>query len=216
MRAIKIHHDSQRTPEWHQLREGKITASSIVDILGKETLATTKNAIENLAQLLAIETIYGQVEDTFVNYDMQRGIDNEPLAFDKLKQYLAEQFIDCEQIGFAELNEHIGASPDALCSNNMVGEIKCPNPKNYFKYVLKNEIPAKHYAQMQHQMLCTNSTGCYYVNYCVHYGKEYVSIQIVNRDEDMIRLIEERCEMVIKAKMQYIEKLQTIQQTNII
>jgi putative phage-type endonuclease len=213
---IKIYTYDQRTPEWYQVRQGKITASDIVNILGKETLATTKNAIDNLAQTLAIESIYGIIEDNFVSFDMQRGIDMEPSAFAVLKSYLGEQFIDCHQIGFAELNEHVGASPDAICSDNKVGEIKCPNAKNYFKYIIDGQVSPKHYAQMQHQMLCTNMDGAYYVNYCVHMGKEYTTIRIIERDAEMIELIKSRCEAVIELKLKYIDRLVSSGDFNVI
>lgn len=215
-KAIKIYTYQQRTPEWYQVRQGKITASDINNILGKETLATTKNAIDNLAQSLAIESIHGILEDTFVSFDMQRGIDMEPSAYAKLEQYLGEQFIECHQIGFAELNEHIGASPDALCGDNKVGEIKCPNPKNYFKYVIDGVINPKHYAQMQHQMLCTGTDGAYYLNYCVHNANEYITLRVVERDNEMISLIQSRCEAVIELKLKYIDLLTATDDFNVI
>ena len=84
----------QRSPEWYQIREGKITASPILNILGKESLETTKNAIENLAMVLAIESVYGMVESDYVSFDMQRGIDLEPFAFNRLESILNESYID--------------------------------------------------------------------------------------------------------------------------
>lgn len=213
---ITIYTYEQRSPEWYAVRQGKITASDINNILGKETLATTKNAIDNLAQSLAIESVHGITEDTFVSFDMQRGIDMEPSAFEVLKTYLGEQFIDLVQIGFAELNEHIGASPDGLANNNKTAEIKCPNAKNYFKYVINGEINPKHYAQMQHQMLCTGTDGAYYVNYCVHMAKEYSTIRLVKRDEAMIGLIKSRCEDVIALKLKYIDILNATGEFNLV
>ncbi len=215
LQEIKLFSYQQRSPEWYKVREGKITASDIVSILGKDTLATTKTAIDNLAMTLAIETIYSKIEDDYVSFDMQRGIDMEPAAYDILHDYLGEQFITCSQIGFAQLNEHVGASPDALCSNNRSGEIKCPNAANYFKYVLKGIISPKHYAQMQHQMLCTGTDASYYVNYCVHMGKEYTSIKVVERDNEMIELIKTRCEDVIEKKLAYIDVLKNTEPLNI-
>lgn len=204
---IKIYTYEQRSPEWYQVREGKITASPISNILGSLGHAKTKEAIENLAMKLAIESVHGMIEDNYVNFDMQRGIDNEPSAFSKLEDYLAGEFISINKIGFVEYSAHIGASPDGICDNNFNVEIKCPTPENYFKHILRGNIPPKYYAQMQHQMLCSNTDATYFVNYCVHRAKEYAKIEVVNRDNKMIDLILERCELVIKSKLEYIEKL---------
>ena len=209
---IKIYTYEQRSPEWYKVREGKITASDITSILGTIGNAKTLQAIDNKALELAIESVHGMIEDNYINFDMQRGIDNEPSAFDCLFDYLSLQFVNLSKIGFVELNEHIGASPDALASNNYNGEIKCPSPKNYFKFIAKGEIPQKYYDQMQHQMYCTNTDGTYFVNYCVHMNKEYVDIRIVPRDEKRIELIKDRCELVIKKKLEYIDILISKQQ----
>jgi putative phage-type endonuclease len=216
MQDYKLYYFEQRSPEWYKIREGKITASHIVNILGLITLAKTKDAIDNLAMKLAIESVYGMIEDNFVNFEMQRGIDNEPLAFDKLSEYLASDFIELNKIGFAEYNKHIGASPDGKASNNYNVETKCPNVGNYFKYVLTGEIDPKHYAQMQHQMMCTNTDATYYVNYCIHNAKEYCTIKVVNRDEKMIELIKTRCDLVIDSKLKYIDILNNTKQLNLI
>lgn len=207
MQEIKIYTYEQRSPEWYKVREAKITASDITSILGPIGNAKTQQAIDNKALELAIEAVHGMVEDNYINFDMQRGIDNEPSAFECLKEHLALNFIDLSKIGFVELNEHIGASPDGLASNNHNAEIKCPSPKNYFKFIAKGEISQKYFDQMQHQMLCTNTDGTYFVNYCVHMAKEYVDIRIVPRDEKRIELIKQRCELVIEKKLQYIDIL---------
>lgn len=207
LQEIKIYTYEQRSPEWYQLREGKITASDITSILGVISNAKTLQAIDNKALELAIESVHGMVEDNYINFDMQRGIDNEPSAFQCLKDHLALHFINVSEIGFAEINDHIGASPDGLTSNCHCVEIKCPSAKNYFKFIAKGEIPQKYYDQMQHQMLCTNTIGTYFVNYCVHMAKDYVDIRVVHRDEKRIELIKERCEKVIQRKLEYIDIL---------
>lgn len=204
---IKIYTYEQRSPEWYKVREGKITASPISNILGSISNAKTKDAIQNLAMKLAIESVHGMIEDNYINYDMQRGIDNEPSAFSILEDNLGREFVNVNKIGFVELSEHIGASPDGIADNNRNVEIKCPSPENYFKYILRGVIPDKYYAQMQHQMMCSNTEATYFVNYCIHRAKEYANIEVVQRDDVMIELIKSRCEMVIEEKLKYIDIL---------
>jgi putative phage-type endonuclease len=202
-----IHKFDQRTPEWFQVREGKITASPILSILGKDTLQKTKDAIDNLAMKLAIETVHGMIEDSYVSHDMQRGIDLEPFAFDKLKESLEVDFINLETVGFIEYNEHIGASPDGYIKRKKTVEIKCPNAENFFKLVICDKIDPKHIAQMQHQMFCAGVDGAIYYAYCIHNNQEFFYRKEIERSEDTTLLIKSRCEDVIGLKLKYIDKL---------
>ena len=68
----------QRSEEWRKQRHGKFSASEIHKLMGVRGLGETGKsyAIEK-----AIEELYGEVDENFVSYDMERGIELEPLAF---------------------------------------------------------------------------------------------------------------------------------------
>jgi len=91
---IKIYDFDQRSPEWYKIREGKVTGTSVVNILGKADVQKTKDAIDNLAMKLAIEVVFGMIESDYVDFDMQRGIDLEPSAIGLLADILSEDFIN--------------------------------------------------------------------------------------------------------------------------
>lgn len=194
----------QRSSEWFTQRYGKFTASEIYKILGIRGLGETG---KSYAIDKAIEQLYGEMEENFVSYDMQRGTDTEPLAFAKFKELKELDFLEVENCGFFEFEEHAGASPDGLVSDNAILEIKCPKSSTFFKLVATNEIDAKYYAQMQMQMLATNRIKAYFFNYLVHEGVEYHHEIIVNRDEVMIEKIKERLKEVIEIKLEYINKI---------
>jgi putative phage-type endonuclease len=204
-----IHKFEQRSQQWYDVRLGKITSTSISNVLGDINLKKTKQAIENLAINLAIEEMHKVCENDFVTTDMQRGIDHEPMAYTLVESYLSEQFIELEKIGFIEYSKHIGCSPDAKASNNYNVEIKCPSVKKFFKLTLTKEIDNDYYAQMQHQMMCGSFDATYFVNYLIYNGQEYSLIMVVDRDEKQIDLIKERCEIVIEKKLKYIETLKS-------
>jgi len=191
----------QRTESWLKDRYGKFTASEIVKILGARGLGETGKtyAIEK-----AIEELYGEFEEPFISYDMQNGINTEPLAFEKFKQLKGLEFLEVEKCGFFNFGEHAGASPDGLVSDNSVLEIKCPKSTTFFKLVATNEIDAKYYAQMQMQMLCTGANKAYFFNYLVHDGTEYYHEIIVKRDEVMIEKIKDRINEAVEIKTEYI------------
>ena len=191
----------QRTESWLKDRYGKFTASEIVKLLGIKGLGETGKsyAIEK-----AIEELYGEFEEPFISYDMQNGIDTEPLAFEKFKQLKGLEFLEVEKCGFFKFEEHAGASPDGLVSDNSILEIKCPKSTTFFKLVATNEIDAKYYAQMQMQMLCTEANKAYFFNYLVNDGTEYYHEIIVERDEVMIEKIKVRINEAVEIKTEYI------------
>lgn len=199
----------QRTNEWKSQRYGKFSASEIVKLLGARGLGETGKtyAIEK-----AIEELYGEFEEPFISYDMQNGIDTEPLAFAKFKDLKGLEFLEVETCGFFEYNKHAGASPDGLVSDNAVLEIKCPKSTTFFKLVATNEIDPKYYAQMQMQMLCTGRDKAYFFNYLIHEGTEYYHEIVVERDEAMIEKILERLKEAITIKEEYIKLIKTNKQ----
>lgn len=191
----------QRSEDWKKERYGCFSASEIYKLLGIKSLGETGKsyAIEK-----AIEELYGEMEENYVSFDMQNGIDTEPLAFAKFKHLKELEFLEVSNCSFFKFGEHAGASPDGLVSNNSVLEIKCPKSTTFFKLVATNEIDAKYYAQMQMQMLCTGAEKAYFFNYLIHEGTEYYHEIIVQRDEEMIEKIKYRLEQAIEIKTEYI------------
>jgi putative phage-type endonuclease len=199
----------QRTVDWKTQRYGKFSASEIVKILGARGLGETGKtyAIEK-----AIEQLYGEFEEPFISYDMQNGIDTEPLAFAKFKELKGLDFLEVTNCGFFEYEKHAGASPDGLVSDNAVLEIKCPKSTTFFKLVATGEIDPKYIAQMQMQMLCTETDKAYFFNYLIHDGVEYHHEIIVDRDEAMIEKIKERLAEAITIKEEYIKLIKSNKQ----
>lgn len=153
----------QGTPEWLDLRKGKVTASRVADIL-----ATTKSgpsaSRQNYLIELALQRVTGVVEPSYVNEAMQWGIDNEVLArvaYEVKTGNFVDQvpFIDHPSI------DNFGCSPDGLIGVEGLCEIKCPNSATHWSYIKANEPPNKYYIQMQAQMACTQSKWCDFVSF---------------------------------------------------
>lgn len=199
----------QRSEDWFKIREGRFTASNISRLLGKESLARTKQSIDTYAFEKALESIYGREEETYISEDMQRGINQEPLAFELFKQIKSYEFIDVSEVGFYPFGEHAGASPDGLLSDNSNLEIKCPRRNKFFKIVANgiSEVDKGYIAQMQMQMLCTETEKSHFLNYYIEDGLEYWHEIVIPRDEEMINLIKERIIMATEIKLNYIEKI---------
>jgi putative phage-type endonuclease len=198
----------QRTTDWHNARVGKFTASEIHKLMGLKGLGETG---KSYAFDKAVEELFGEVKDNYVSFDMNRGIELEPMAFSKFKDLKSLEFLEVEQCGFFSKDFH-GASPDGLVSDNAILEIKCPSATTFFKLVLDNEIDKRYYYQMQHQMLCTGRNKAYFFNYYIFDGIEYWHEIAVEQDEKVCDLIWDRILEANEIKQDYINKLKSNKQ----
>ena len=194
----------QRSEEWIKQRHGKFSASEIYKLMGIKGLGETGKsyAIEK-----AIEQLYGDVDENFVSYDMERGIELEPLAFAKFKDIMSLDFVNVYNCGFFNLLNDAGASPDGLVGVDAVLEIKCPKASTFFKLVATNEIDQKYFYQMQMQMICTGRDKAYFFNYIIIDGLEYWHTIEVERDATVCDKIIERIAEAMQIKEEYINKI---------
>jgi hypothetical protein len=123
------HSVPQRSPEWYALRAGRIGSSDagvISDLLksGKESAGR-----RDLRTQKALERITGSVlESSFVNADIQRGIDLEPDAILGYSMTTGQIVHPC---GYLTNGADLGYSPDGLIDGGGMLEIKCPRPANH-------------------------------------------------------------------------------------
>lgn len=194
----------QRTDEWHEQRKGKFTASEIYKLMGIKALGETG---KGYAFDKAVEELYGETEENFVSYDMQRGIELEPLAFAKFQELKEPEFLQVETCGFFNFGESAGASPDGLVGEDAILEIKCPKPSTFFKLVATNEIKDQYLYQMQLQMMATKRNKAHFFNYCVIDGVEYWHEIIVTKDDVICDKMEARIKEAAELKNEYINNL---------
>lgn len=157
----------------------------------------------------AIEIVYGVSDEELNTPDVRRGNELEPIAFDFFKQKMALEFIDVSKSEFFPYGENAGASPDGLVGENEALEIKCPRHSKFFNIVKGGikEVDKEYIDQMQMQMLCTNSSKVYFVNFILFNEKPLMNIIEVNRDEERIELIKERIEEATKLRDEYVQYL---------
>ena len=178
---MKIYNFEQRTDEWYAIRRGKLSASNA------SIIATNGKGLETYVYTLMSEYYSNGEKDHFVSADMQRGIDLEPEARIEFEFYTG---LDVQEVGFVELNQFCGVSPDGLIGNDGLIEIKSPNDLTYFKLLLNGEIKSEYLWQMQMQMFVTKRKYCYFVSYNPNF-KQTFFIKKIERDEEMIQKIKE-------------------------
>jgi len=153
----------QGTPEWHQLRLGKVTASRVADILAKTKSGASASRGNYLIEL-ALQRVTKTIEESYSNSYMEWGTATEPqarVAYEVKTGNFVDQvpFVDHPTIaGF-------GCSPDGLVGTDALIEIKCPSSATHWSYIKANEPPQKYFIQMQAQMAVTGAKWCDFVSF---------------------------------------------------
>lgn len=153
----------QGTPEWHQARLGKLTASRIKDAIAK-TKTGWGASRANLMATLICERLTGQPAPSFINDAMRWGTETEPQA---RAAYSLHTGADVEEVGFIDHGSIVmaGASPDGMIGDLGLLEIKCPNTATHLDTLLRGDCPTDYVPQMQWQMACTGRAWCDFASF---------------------------------------------------
>ena len=179
----------QGTPEWHQLRAGKVTASRVADILAKTKTGPSASRQNYLIEL-AIQRTTGIIAESYSNAAMEWGTQTEPqarVAYEVNTNNFVDQvaFIDHPTIAW------FGCSPDGLVSDRGLVEIKCPNSATHWEYFKSKEPPKKYFIQMQAQMAVTGRDWCDFISFDPRMpDRSQLLIVNVPRDPEFILFME--------------------------
>lgn len=184
----------QRTPEWENVRLGKVTASRIIDVQAKLKGGGYGATRANYIADIVCERLTGERDEAYINAAMQHGIDNEPLAriaYEAATGNLVEEvgFVPHPSIAMA------GASPDGLVGDDGLIEIKCPNKATHLDFLLTRKIPLKYELQMLFQMICTGRKWCDYASYHPAYP-ESLKLSTLRVHWDQARVDEIEAEVI--------------------
>ena len=173
----------QRSPDWFELRRGRITASRLDDWLSVSKSKTgpgkpLKKRLDYEKELL-FERSFGVSYENFVSSAMQEGIDFEDFARKQYEQVTNQTVHECG----AWYNDVFVASPDGeigLGKDNVpLGLIEIKVLKdNSFSDVLTEGVPEKHWRQIQ---------GCLYASKAE--WSDYVAINLNTKMMKIIRVL---------------------------
>jgi putative phage-type endonuclease len=154
----------QNTPEWHELRLGKVTASRVADIMRKGKGGAISMSRARYAGELVAERLTGTATAGFKSSDMEWGNETEALARDAYAYYhdallIEIAFVPHKTIGMT------GASPDRLVGDDGLLEIKCPATHTHIATLEGAPIDPDYLTQMQWQMACTGRSWCDWVSF---------------------------------------------------
>ena len=180
----------QGSPEWHQARLGKVTASRISDVAAKIKTGWGASRAKYMGELIA-ESLTHEPTPSYINAAMQHGTDTEPQA---AAAYSFYRDAELELVGFVDHPkiDQAGCSPDRLIGKDGLVEIKCPQTSTHIDTLLGSSIPKKYIDQMQWQMACTKRKWCDFVSFDPRMPPEtQLFIQRVERDKERIKDLEE-------------------------
>lgn len=186
MKPFTIIECAQRSPEWYQVRAGRVTGSVADAVLAKGRGGEESTQRRNLRTRLALERFIGRAidEEKRVSQAMQDGIDREDAA---IQAYEASAEL-VERTGFLRHNElMIGTSLDGHVGDfegNV--EVKCPIHFTHFNTILNRTIESGYMRQIIHGQLVTGAQWTDYVSYHPDFGPLSLCVIRVPRDQAVI------------------------------
>jgi hypothetical protein len=169
----------QGSAEWFALRLGKLTG------FDAQAIATNGKGLETLIFEKVAERMTGKMKPQYTNEDMTRGNELESLGRDT---YELETNNIVRRIGFAELNEYVGSSPDGLIAKDGMLEVKCKNDALFAKYMYEGKIEAAHNWQIQMNLHILGREWCDYVIFNENFPKTTIITRIAKNEADIAKL----------------------------
>ncbi len=200
----------QGSPEWHQLRCGKVTASRVADVVAQNRAKTSwgKSRDTYMGELIA-ERLSGIPAESYTNAVMERGKEVEA---DARAAYEFFRDTPIVQVGFVAhpILKQAGASPDGLVGDDGLVEFKCPNTATHIDTVIRKKIDGRYLTQMQWQMACTERQWCDFVSYDPRLPAGLrMHAQRVKRDDERIAELTTMVEQFLRDMDAKIEQLQS-------
>ncbi|MDI6777572.1 MAG: YqaJ viral recombinase family protein [Patescibacteria group bacterium] len=194
---MKLHQIDQRSEDWFEIRRGKMTASNA------QSIASNGKGLETYIYSLLAEK-YSNNREIYTNSDIERGIELEDQA--RMTYEIEREKV--EQVGFIELDELVGCSPDGLVGEDGGLEIKCVNDTNFFKVMVngKNAIDTKYIWQAQMCMYVSGRKWWDIVFYNTNFDRNMLVFRItpnVERQEKIKVGIEKGKELINELETKY-------------
>ena len=190
-----LHSCEQYSDEWWGLRTIP-TSSGFSRIVKADGKASTQR--KAYLYKLAAFRLTGIRNEGFQSKAMETGHDHEEIS---RMIYAMETESIVEQVGFCVSDcGRWGASPDGLVGEDGCLELKNPEAHTHLEWLDGGKLPAKHWHQVQGQLLTTSRPWC---DFCSYSPKLPLFIVRVTRDDIF-------CDMLEAALIKFCEELDDI------
>lgn len=181
---MKIYRDiKQGTQEWFDVKKGHMTASHATAIMANGK--GLQSLVEEIITDYYSSDNYLEFTNRVSNKHIDRGneFENKARAI-----YELETGLKVDQVGFIELDEYIGYSPDGLVGEDGLIEIKNPANKEFMRLALTGKIDTNHYNQMQMGLYVTGRQWCDYFVFNPNYKPCFIKRRIYPDQNEFVRL----------------------------
>jgi hypothetical protein len=173
----------QGTPEWFAARLGRVTCSQLSTVMasgrgGGESKTRRKYMLQLIGEILT-----GEKAGSYSNGHMDRGHIMEIEARDL---YQLTTGNEVNQVGFVQLGDHVGGSPDGLVGDRGAIEIKSAEPHIHLETLLRGSVPTEHIPQCQGLLYVLDREWIDFISY---WPSLPIFIKRVQRDSAVITKI---------------------------
>jgi hypothetical protein len=190
----------QGSPEWFEARLGSIGGSTISSVVAGGQGKMRKNLMYRLAG----EILSGQSYEGYKNYHMDRGIEQEA---DARNMYELMTENELHQVGLIRHSPHKHFSPDALCGDWGLVEIKSVIPSVHVETIWSGKVPAAYRKQCQWGLFITESDWCDFVSYSPLVTQRPMWVKRVKKDEELIDTLDIAADKFIAEMLEIVEKI---------
>jgi len=207
------HRLEQDTDEWHQLRLGMLTASTMNRVLTPTLKVSAAKEAAQFLYDLAADRITQRIEPGYVSWDMERGKVEEVEARILYEKHFGRTaacgFVINDSLGFP-----IGFSPDFLIGDDGFAETKSRAPRFQVKTVIEHMvgpfagtgptedtplIPPEYMIQVQTGLFVTGRAWCDFLSYSNGVNMLAIRVEPIEKYQDAIQeaaTVAEKLEMV--------------------
>lgn len=171
--SLEIIECEQRSDAWFAARRGMVTASVVSSLVTPTLKVANNETSRNVVAGLAAERLSDDVDPSFMNADMERGVLYEPVMRDR---YAEVHGVTVREVGLMVRTfpggARLGCSPDGLVGDDGGIECKAPRAKGQVQTVLADEVPGGYMAQVQAALLVSGRAWWDYLSAAA--GRLYV------------------------------------------
>lgn len=190
----------QGSPEWHQFRVGKVSASRVRDVMSKGRGDAPSATRKNYMMELLCERLTGKPggADLSRNAAVQRGVELEPLARAAYEIDTGNMVTETGCFSHSKIDGFI-ASPDGLVGSVGSIECKCPNTATHVATIQSGKHDPQYEWQMFAQMACADLEWVDFVTFDDRLPDElqYACFRL-ERDEARIRQMETEIKLFLE------------------
>jgi hypothetical protein len=173
----------QGADAWFAARLGRVTCSQLSTVMasgrgGGESKTRRKYMLQLIGEILT-----GEKAESYSNGHMDRGHIMEIEARDL---YQLTTGNEVNQVGFVQLGDHVGGSPDGLVGDKGAIEIKSALPHIHLETLLRGEVPTEHIPQCQGLLYVLDREWIDFISY---WPSLPIFIKRVQRDSAVITKI---------------------------